>query len=313
MARLSPRRAPPGPRLPVAEQADSVLSSSKRSAPGSTGPAGPRPREEVGLAQLDGRDVDRQELPGRSQPPPGRPPARTHRPRGTMTRTPRPGDEVTGPDKAVVRRTPPDQRLHAHRPNAQVDHRLVEDGSSCARIPRASSALSSRRATTAACMSARRPRSGPGPVPWRCTWPRRRCPAAPRPTVRSAAHGNADADADHHVVAADQEGGRQIVDQALGQGHRARQRLVVVDQDPELVAAQAGREVVLADAGAQALGDHHQQLVAGGVTHRVVDVLEVVQVEQRITGRDAYRWSAMRVVAVSMNCTRFGMSVSGSW
>ena len=51
-------------------------------------------------------------------------------------------------------------------------------------------------------------------------------------------------------------------------------------QDGELVAAHARDRVGLADQLAQALGRQLEQLVAGGMTQRIVDVLEVVEVEQ---------------------------------
>ena len=51
-------------------------------------------------------------------------------------------------------------------------------------------------------------------------------------------------------------------------------------QDGELVAAHARDGVGLAHEHAQPLGDHLQQLVAGGMAERVVDGLEVVEVEQ---------------------------------
>ena len=49
--------------------------------------------------------------------------------------------------------------------------------------------------------------------------------------------------------------------------------------DGELVAAHAGDRVGLAHQRAQPIGDHLQELVAGGMAERVVDVLEVVEVE----------------------------------
>jgi len=51
-------------------------------------------------------------------------------------------------------------------------------------------------------------------------------------------------------------------------------------QQRELVAAQAGQEVVRAQAGADALADFDQQRVAGGVAQRVVDQLEAIHVDQ---------------------------------
>ena len=53
------------------------------------------------------------------------------------------------------------------------------------------------------------------------------------------------------------------------------------EQHRELVAAEAGEHVGLAQAAAQQLGDAAQELVAGAVAERVVDVLEVVEVEHQ--------------------------------
>ena len=63
---------------------------------------------------------------------------------------------------------------------------------------------------------------------------------------------------------------------ALGLDRRRR----VLEQHRELVAAEARGEIVLAQRGAQALGDGHEQRVAGRVPERVVDALEVVEVEE---------------------------------
>ena len=52
-------------------------------------------------------------------------------------------------------------------------------------------------------------------------------------------------------------------------------------QDRELVAAEPGDRVALADAFLQALGELHQQQVADVVAERVVDLLEAVEVEQQ--------------------------------
>ena len=106
----------------------------------------------------------------------------------------------------------------------------------------------------------------------------------------------------HHAVAlaeqrhADAAGGVvQVARQHVGLaqrgqdafGHRARagrrvQRLfaAVFQQDHELVSAQAGDRVALGHAGAQALGHQLQQQVALLVTQRVVEHLEVVQVDE---------------------------------
>ena len=54
----------------------------------------------------------------------------------------------------------------------------------------------------------------------------------------------------------------------------------VLEQDHELVAAEARRGVRGADAGGEARGGLAEQLVARGVAERVVDVLEHVEVDE---------------------------------
>ena len=80
-----------------------------------------------------------------------------------------------------------------------------------------------------------------------------------------------------------------------------RDRLAVVgetvDQDPELVAAEAGDDVAGAQVGAQPRRDGAQQGVAGVVAEAVVDELEVVEVEEEDPDRRAGdRGAAERVV-----------------
>ena len=71
----------------------------------------------------------------------------------------------------------------------------------------------------------------------------------------------------------------RVVD-ALGQ--RGRTGVVVGrgGNDRELVAAEPGDHVVLPNARREALRDHREQLVAGGVAQAVVDRLEVVEVDE---------------------------------
>src|SRR3954465_4521362 len=65
-------------------------------------------------------------------------------------------------------------------------------------------------------------------------------------------------------------------------GHAACGRLAARtgEQDRELVAAEAGDEVIGAQHSAQALGHHDEQAVARLVAERVVDHLEVVEVHE---------------------------------
>jgi hypothetical protein len=73
---------------------------------------------------------------------------------------------------------------------------------------------------------------------------------------------------------------RERVDHALGGLDRFVAMLDVLQQQRELVTAEAGRRVTGADARGQALADLDQHLVAGGVAEAVVDDLEVVEVQE---------------------------------
>ena len=90
---------------------------------------------------------------------------------------------------------------------------------------------------------------------------------------------NADADADHGLLAVDVIGLAQRIDDAL----RQRRGLGGVRDrglhDDEFIAAHARDRVGLADESAQPLGDDPQQLVAAGMAERIVDGLELIEVE----------------------------------
>lgn len=74
----------------------------------------------------------------------------------------------------------------------------------------------------------------------------------------------------HRFVDAAQEAFRHAGRQVIG--------VEVVDQDAELVAAEACRDIGFAQFLLQASGDDLQELVADVVAHRVVDVLEAIEV-----------------------------------
>ena len=74
--------------------------------------------------------------------------------------------------------------------------------------------------------------------------------------------------------------GAQRLEQVLGHA-LALCAVARGSSDGELVAAEAGEDVALAQALAEQRRDPRDDLVAGGVAERVVDVLEVVEVEQQ--------------------------------
>ena len=82
-------------------------------------------------------------------------------------------------------------------------------------------------------------------------------------------------------MAVGREGGLEAVEQLVGDRHGVVGLVQAGQQDDELVAAQAGHGVDVAQLLAQTLGDALQQLVADRVAEAVVDVLEAVQVEEQ--------------------------------
>ena len=85
-------------------------------------------------------------------------------------------------------------------------------------------------------------------------------------------------DRDLHV--AELERALQLLLDALGEVDGVALALHVLDQDRELVAAQARDEVGRAQHRLQPARQVHQQLVAGLVAEAVVDQLEAVEVEE---------------------------------
>ena len=94
-------------------------------------------------------------------------------------------------------------------------------------------------------------------------------------------HAHADAAGDEQLVAVDRDRAGQRVDQLLRAGRHLLHVAHRAHQHGELVAAQAGDDVALAQARAEALGDLLQQHVAGLVPEGVVDVLEAVEVDEQ--------------------------------
>ena len=82
-------------------------------------------------------------------------------------------------------------------------------------------------------------------------------------------------------LGAELEGLLERVEQAFGDQRGARVGREVADEHDELVAAEAAERVDLPHHAMQPRGDRLQQLVADRVAERVVDRLEVVEVDEQ--------------------------------
>ena len=76
------------------------------------------------------------------------------------------------------------------------------------------------------------------------------------------------------------KGSAKLGDQALGERGGLLRVAQGILQDHELVAAEAGDDVGAAHGVAQPVGDGAQELVAAGMPQRVVDLLELVEVDE---------------------------------
>ena len=133
-----------------------------------------------------------------------------------------------------------------------------------------------------------------------------------RAVASASAGGDADAGADADRLAAGRHALGERGEDPLGDDDDVLGPVEAVEQHRELVAAEARDGVGRAHARAQALGDRDQQLVADRVAERVVDGLEVVEVdEQDGDGRLGRRASASSTR--SMNSVRLARPVSESW
>ena len=106
-------------------------------------------------------------------------------------------------------------------------------------------------------------------------------------------------------------GSTDDLEDAVGGGEHLHLAVGLVDQDHELVAAQAGREVIAPDAGADPVGDGGQDPVAAGVAEEVVHDLEAVEVEEE-DGRLAVGRQA-DLPTLASRARRLGRPVRSSW
>ena len=91
---------------------------------------------------------------------------------------------------------------------------------------------------------------------------------------------DADARADRDLVPVDVVVSLQAVDDALGEHRSLVERHHGILQHHELVAAEAGDHVAFAHDRAQPLGDRDEQEVAARMAERVVDLLELVEIDE---------------------------------
>ena len=90
---------------------------------------------------------------------------------------------------------------------------------------------------------------------------------------------NADARTDDDGLVGDRVGGADGGDHSIGDRLQGRVVEAARGDDGELVAAETGHQIIAAQGTGEPLGDVADQLVAHGVAERVVDVLEVVEID----------------------------------
>ena len=99
--------------------------------------------------------------------------------------------------------------------------------------------------------------------------------------VRLAGHRHPDARRQAQILTPHEERSLEVLEQSLGDLLHVGLGVGVAQEHGELVAAEPGSVVGQAQAGAQPIRDDGEDLVAEAVAQRVVDHLEVVQVQQQ--------------------------------
>ena len=112
-----------------------------------------------------------------------------------------------------------------------------------------------------------------------------------------AALGQRDTDAcaERELASVDVDRLMHGIEDARRESFRLMGRIVSQQDDGELVAAEARHRVATADAAGQAPRRQFQQLVAGHVPKRVVDVAEAVEIDQEHGDAGSLRQSAQRI------------------
>ena len=191
-------------------------------------------------------------------------------------------DELGRIDRAARRVVPADQRLDADDPAAgEHDDRLVGDGQVAAAD--ASAELRRQRVAFDDRAVHRRIEDLRPALAVRLGAVHRHVGVAQDLVDRGARPGRGDAGAaaDDDLGAVDLERQLERGDDPMGDGQRLRDRRAADREQRELVAAEAGDHVARPELFGDPFGDGDEQLVAGGVTQRVVDDLEVIEVQER--------------------------------
>lgn len=120
-----------------------------------------------------------------------------------------------------------------------------------------------------------------------------------------------DAGADDHLVAVNLEWGADLGHDTLRkQAVFTKSRMALYDC--EFVAAEPSHGIMRANRVPETLGDGLQKLVANRVTKRVIDILEVVEIQEQDMGRLVFAHCQQRGVQNVAEKTRFGKSVRAS-
>ena len=248
-------------------------------------------------------------------PPAGRPRCSTYAPIGTISPVCSAiGMNADGADEPALRVLPAQQRLgaddaaaRAARPAAGRRRAARRARARAGARPRGRAARRRARASTR-----RRPRSAPCRAPWRGTSRRRRRAAAPRDRPTPALALRTPKLAVTNRWRPSSSTGARSALASRSATRRAADLAADGDRDRELVAAEARDQVAGAQHAPHALGDDLEQVVAGAVAERVVDHLEVVEVDEQ--HRDLVAaGSAISSRSRCRNSVRFGSPVSGSW
>ena len=114
-------------------------------------------------------------------------------------------------------------------------------------------------------------------------------------------HRDADAGADLDEMIVDLVALAQVIDDSPGEAGGVLGRFDVLLKHHEFVAAEPRDEILRAQHRAQPVGDGAQQLVAAGMTERVVDLLELIEVDEQqcrqLLGIMRHRQKALDLVA----------------